>query len=215
MNTIKNVINKNDVTYQSINDFIINELKITFSKQEDYRFIVGESPYPNAKNIITPFPFPKSIYCKEKIPEIAFLSGNYTADMFLVCGILFNSLDKAAQFIEWLLPQGVSKIAEFGEYLFINHRILMFNRYDLSIGLKLYRDKLVSQLFKKYAPSNVLVIGKKTTKNFDKLVNAIECRVIHSNAKNALLYSHEWCETYFCRIDSNSNNKSHLSDFKL
>lgn len=213
MNTIKKVINKNDVTYQSIDDFIINELKITFSKQKDYRFIVGESPYPNAKNIITPFS--NSTYCNENIPEIAFLSGNYTADMFLVCGILFNSLDKAAQFIEWLLPQGVSKIVEFGEYLFSNHRILMFNRYDLSRGSKLYRDKLVSQLFKNYTPSNVLVIGKKTTKKFDKLVNAIECRVIHSNARNALLYSHEWCETYFCRIDSNSNHKSHLSDFKL
>ena len=213
MNAMKNVINKNDENYDSIDDFIVNKLKITFSKQEKYRFIIGESPYPNAKNVITPFS--QSTYHSEKIPEIAFLSKNYTADMFLVCGILFNSLDNAAQFIEWLLPQGTSKIAEFGEYLFINHRIVMFNRYGLSRGLKLYRDKLVIQLFKKYAPSNVLVIGKKTTKKFDKLVNAIECRVIHPNAKNALLHAHDWCETYFCRRDSNSNNKSRLIDFKL
>ena len=213
MNTMNNVINENAGTYISIDDFIVKKLKITIPKQEKYRFIIGESPYPNAKNIITPFP--QSTYDNENIPEIAFLSQNYTVDMFLVCGILFNSLDNATQFIEWLLPQGASKIAEFGEYLFKNHKILMFNRYELSGRSKLYRDKLVNRLFQKYAPSNVLVIGKKTTKKFDKLVNATECRIIHSNAKNALLYAHDWCETYFCRKDSNSNNKSHLIDFKL
>lgn len=213
MDAMKNVINKNDESYQLINDFIVNKLKITFSEHEKYRFIIGESPYPNAQNVITPFP--QSTYHNENIPEIAFLSKNYTADMFLVCGILFNSLDNAAQFIEWLLPQGTSKIAEFGEYLFIKHKILMFNRYGLSKGLKTNRDKLVIQLFNKYAPSNVLVIGEKTTKKFDQLVNAIECRVIHPNAKNALLYAHDWCKTYFCRRDFNSNNKSRLIDFKL
>lgn len=181
MNAMKDDINTNNENYQSIDDFIVNKLKITFSKKEKYRFIIGESPYPNVNNVITPFS--QSTYYNEKIPEIAFLSTNYTADMFLILGILFNSLDKAIQFIEWLLPQGTSKIAEFAEYLFIKHRIIIFNRYRLSRGLKLYRDKLVIQLFKKYAPSNVLVIGKKTTKKFDKLVNAIECRVIHPNAK--------------------------------
>ena len=71
MNAMKNVINKNDENYDSIDDFIVNKLKITFSKQEKYRFIIGESPYPNAKHVITPF-F-QSTYHNEKIPEIAFL----------------------------------------------------------------------------------------------------------------------------------------------
>ena len=213
MITTENVINESDGTDCSIEDFIVNHLNITFSKQERYRFIVGESPYPNTNNVIPPLP--NSTYANNNIPEIAFLSQNYTADIFLVCGILFDSLDKAAQFIEWLLPQGAPKIAEFGEYLFISHRILMFNRYGLSMGIKTNRDKLVRQLFQSYAPSKVLVIGKKTTKKFDNLVNAIECRVIHSNAKNALLSADEWCNTYFCRKNNIQQNSICLLDFKL
>lgn len=198
--------------YKEISDFLINTLSIVPTRKEGYRYIIGESKYPNQNNVL--FPLPTSIYNQTNIGEIAFLSSSYTLDMFVICGILFNSLDKAAKFLEWLIPQGTKRLAQFGEYLFDNCNLLIFNRYDKQGKRYTNRDKVIYNLMNKYPPVKILVVGSRTTKAFDNMVNGLECKIIHSCAQNALLRASDWCETYFCKKDK-SVTLIHLGDFAI
>lgn len=202
-----------DDAYKTFEKFIRNELYIELTKPEGYRFIIGESPYPTASNVIQPYP--NGTYQKENIPEVAFLSSDWTIDAILICGILFGSIEKATKFLDWIIPQGKSQISLFGEFLFKECKILIINRYDL-IAKKRYRnrDKMVRYLINKYTPAKILVVGKKTTKRFQKMVQHISIDVVHPTYANAYYHSSDWLNTYF--LDSKvSSGGSLLKDFQI
>lgn len=198
--------------YQLFEEYIEKELHIKLSTRNDYRFIIGESPYPNVTNVI--LPYPAGIYQTEGIPEVAFLSSNWTIDVILVCGILFGSIDKSTKFIDWLKPKGIKPIALFGEFLFEKCKILIINRYDLTAtGLK-NRNKLVSKLVNKFNPTKILVMGTKTTKKFDKIVRHAAINVFHPTGANAYFHTNGWLKTYF--LDSKvASVVPQLQDFKI
>ena len=211
INEIKDIEYKNAV-YRIFEEFIDKELCIKFTEPEGYRFIIGESPYPNATNVILPYPV--GIYQTEGIPEIAFLSSGWTIDVILVCGILFGSIEKSTKFLDWLKPKGIKQIALFGEFLFEKCKILIINRYDLTAtGLK-NRDKLVAKLVNKFNPTKILVMGTKTTKRFDKTVRYAAIYVFHPAGANAYFHTNDWLETYFLDSKVVSGN-SLLKDFKI
>ena len=200
------------MAYQLFEKYIEKELCIKLTTHDDYRFIIGESPYPNATNVI--LPFPSGIYQTEGIPEVAFLSSNWTIDVILVFGILFGSIDKSTQFLDRLFKQSINQIALLGEFLFEKCKILIINRYDLTAtGLK-NRDKLILQLVNKFKPTKILVMGKKTTKRFDNIVQYAAINVLHPTGANAYFQTADWLETYF--LDSKvSAGNSLLKDFNI
>ena len=142
------------MAYQLFEKYIEKELCIKLTTHDDYRFIIGESPYPNATNVI--LPFPSGIYQTEGIPEVAFLSSNWTIDVILVFGILFGSIDKSTQFLDWLFKQSINQIALLGEFLFEKCKIPCVNfckLYFLSVAISIFWTNL----------SNIYIKKKKTT----------------------------------------------------
>lgn len=209
--TVEGTLSK-QVAYQLFEDFIDKELCVELAKCKYYRFIIGESPYPNASNIILPYHM--GIYQKEGIPEVAFLSSNWTIDVILICGILFGSIEKAARFLDWLLPKGINQIALFGEFLFEKCKILIINRYDLTASGHKNRDKLILKLVNKFKPTKILVMGKKTTKKFSKTVQYAAINVVHPTGANAYFHATDWLNTYF--LDSKvASFPSPLKNFKI
>lgn len=212
----------NDV-FDMFDNFIQNELGVTFSPSSGYRFIIGESQYPSHKNIVSTLGIAKysnSVYSKEKIPEIAFLSQQYTCDLLLIAGVLFDSIDKGTVFVEWLYnlqQKNINVVIDFALYLFYRHKILLFNRYTKIGKLYQYRSALVATLLTKrqYQPSKILVVGKRTNTNFKKLVKTNSLCVVHPGSKNGLYRADEWCKTYFCRKNNIQQNSICLLDFKL
>ena len=171
---------KQDTSFFEEIEQYIRQRGLVIEKNDSYRFIIGESRYPNSSNVI--YPSAPSIYVMDGIGEIAFLSPTYTADIFLILSILLNSFDEAVRFIEWLLPKGKAKIADFREYLFYRCKILMFNRYDKTSNGYKNRNSLTKKLIGQYKPTKILVVGRNTTKSFDNMVAGIECRIIYSCA---------------------------------
>ena len=98
--------------------------------------------------------------------------------------------------------------------MFEKCKILIINRYDLTAtGLK-NRDKLILQLVNKFKPTKILVMGKKTTKRFDNIVQYAAINVLHPTGANAYFQTADWLETYF--LDSKvSAGNSLLKDFNI
>lgn len=198
--------------FKLFEEFIDKDLHIKLAKNEGYRFIIGESPYPNASNII--LPSSNGIYQKEGIPEVAFLSSDWTIDVILVCGILFGSIDKATKFLDWIIPKGKNTISLFGEFLYQECKILIINRYDLTKNGRKNRDPLITKLVKKFKPIKILVVGKRTTKTFRKAVQHVATDIVHPTGANAYFYPSDWLNAYF--LDSKiMSQPTLLKDFKI
>jgi hypothetical protein len=198
--------------FKPFEEFINKDLCIKLAMHDGYRFIIGESPYPNANNVIPPYP--KGIYQKERIPEVAFLSSDWTIDVILICGILFGSIDKATKFLDWIIPKGKNTISLFGEFLYQKCNILIINRYDRTKNGYKNRDKLIANLIKKFNPTRILVVGKRTTKTFNKTVQHVATSIIHPTGANAYFYPFDWLNAYF--LDSKAlSGGSQSKDFKI
>lgn len=207
-------------SFKEIDDFISNKLNIKLQLVDYYRFIIGESPYPNKNKIVVPYS--NSKYKYENIPEVALLSYQFTLEMFTICSILFKSHQNSKEFINWILGKPCLYINYFAEYLFIKHKIILFNRYsknNVNVNKKFNkksfqnRDSLVQSLISKYQPKKILVIGKKSTGTFKKLVKGKSLEIIHSSIKALRGNVKEWCETYFC-LDTKPGNLQ-ITDFSL
>jgi hypothetical protein len=199
-------------TFKLFEEFIDKDLRIKLATYEGYRFIIGESPYPNASNVISPSP--NGIYQREGIPEVAFLSSDWTIDVILVCGILFGSIDKATKFLDWIIPKGKNTISLFGEFLYQKCKILLINRYDLTKTGRKNRDPLITKLVKKFKPIKILVVGKRTTKTFNKTVRHVATDIVHPAGANARFNSSDWLNAYF--LDSKAlSGGSQLKGFKI
>ena len=55
-NVVDVIEDAEDNEFKLFEDFIDKELCVKLTKHEDYRFIIGESPYPNTLNVILPYP---------------------------------------------------------------------------------------------------------------------------------------------------------------
>lgn len=187
---------KEEKIFQEINDFISHELNIKFQQVEGYRFIIGESPYPQKSKIV--IPSKSSNYAFENIPEVALLSYQYTVEMYTLCSILFNSHTKADMFMDWILQKSRAYIKYFAEFLFKKQKLILFNRYSKNNKSWQNRNALVRSLISKYSPIKILVVGKRSTRTFDQLVKGKSLTLIHSSANALRVAEKEWCKTYFC-----------------
>lgn len=197
--------------FQKINDFISHELDIKFRQVEGYRFIIGESPYPQKSKIV--IPSKRSKYASENIPEVALLSYQYTVEMYTLCSILFNSHTKADKFMDWILQKSRAYIKYFAEFLFKKQKLILFNRYSKNNKSWQNRNALVRSLISKYSPIKILIVGKRSTRTFDQLVKGKSLTLVHSSADALKVASKEWCHTYFCMNKKNGNVT--MNDFSV
>ena len=186
------------IKMQELDNYISKAIK-NLGKTDVYRIIIGESPYPTPANLV--LAKPKSSYAKLSIPEVAFLSNNDTLDMYLVLGILFDSIDIATEVVKYLQTNNIT-MDLFAEYLFSKFKVLFVNRYNLN-GKKRYsnRDSMIKGILAQYTNNIILVIGNKKTKFIGNLVRQSKClNVIHcSTSAYSQKYS-LWCDTYIKRI---------------
>ena len=94
--------------------------------EDELIVIVGDSKYPSKSkgvsvNNLTPF----GIYKKYKFSEIAFLCNQKTIELFSIVGLLFDSMDDAAELINILLCQNL--MDAFAKYLFYEKRLILVN----------------------------------------------------------------------------------------
>ena len=188
--------NNKDLALYEIGEFLKKNLKITSTGKDDkYLYVIGESPYPNDKNIIKVSDLYCSQYAKSNVPEIALFSKNYTVDMFMICGILFNSIDKATQFIKWAVEN--KHIEYFADFLLLEFKMIFLNRKDEKENS---RKEVIEKCLGVYQPSKVLFIGKNVDDEILALFDKKTCKIIcHCGARPTLQIPEEWCKTYFLR----------------
>lgn len=193
---LSKIKNHKDLALYEMEKFLKNELKITATSKDDkYLYIIGESPYPNEKNIIRVSELSSSQYAELNVPEIALFSKNYTVDMFMICGILFGSIDKATQFIKWAVEN--KHIEYFADFLLLKVKMIFLNRKGENENS---RKEIIEKCLEVYKPSKVLFIGKDVNDEILALFDKKMCKIIcHCGARPTLQIPEEWCKTYFLR----------------
>ena len=170
---------------------------------------VGDKKYPSRKLGKTPINVNAfGIYNKFNFSEVAFLCDTKTIELFSIIGILYGSVDIAAEIIKYLLDN--NKMDKFAKYLFYIKRVVLVNAGGkiaaLDNLLKTYPNHKVCFCCghsKKYKIThlphlNIAKTAKTTVKKYDKFI-----WLLHPSSRSYRNGFVNACSCYFS-----------LSDFK-
>lgn len=179
-------------------------------KEQKVYVFIGDSAYPQNRavnpSIIPPFNF----YSNFNFSEVAFLSSTRTLEMYSILGIMFDSIDGAAQLIGLLLQNNLMNV--FAKYLWYKKRVLLVNAEN--------QKKQIDCFLSQYLNYNVyLCCGKKhKLKSFTALSNSKTKQHRHFNFLIANHPSPRSYQTGFnknCQCYMDRTYSDHLSNLTL
>ena len=196
------------IKFEENNSYLIED----DTNQKVWVFI-GDKAYPQTR-IVNPLNIaPFGIYSLLNFSEVAFLCDTRTLELFSVLGIMFDSLDGAAQLIELLLQNQLMDV--FAKYLWYKKRVLLINADN--------QKPQIDVLLTKYSNYNVfLCCGQRhKLKSFATLSKS---RNKHFKHLNFMVVNHpspqayqtgfnSTCQCYMDRTYSDPLSNLSLQDF--
>lgn len=184
-------------------------------KEQKVWVFIGDDAYPQTRTVnpknITPF----GVYSSLNFSEVAFLCNTRTLELFSILGIMFDSLDGAAQLIDLLLQNQLMDC--FAKYLWYRKRVLLVNAKN--------QKTQIDALLTTYNNYNVfLCCGKKhKLKSFITLSNSRNSQFKHLNF---MVVNHpspqayqtgfnSTCRCYMDRTFTDSLSNLSLQDFMV
>lgn len=173
--------------------------------------IVGESKYPNKKNV-----GPFGPYNQYGFSEVAFLCYQKTLELFSVIGILFDSIDMAAMLITELLNNNL--MDAFAKYLFYKHNVVLVNAsnaiQNLDNLLAAFKNHIVLFCWGKKHHSKITSINNLSTKQTNNRFDCFAC-LNHPSSRSYQNGSTSTCACYMDRTFRDQASNLKIQDFKI
>lgn len=182
---------------------------------------VGDKKYPSRKLGKTPINVNAfGIYNKFNFSEVAFLCDTKTIELFSIIGILYGSVDIAAEIIKYLLDN--NKMDKFAKYLFYIKRVVLVNAGGkiaaLDNLLKTYPNHKVCFCCghsKKYKIThlphlNIAKTAKTTVKKYDKFI-----WLLHPSSRSYRNGFVNACSCYWDHSYKDIKSNLTIQDFKV
>ena len=174
---------------------------------------IGDEAYPQNRlvnpSIIAPF----GVYSTLNFSEVAFLTNTRTLELFSVLGIMFDSLDAAAQLIDLLLNSQLMDC--FAKYLWYKKRVLLVNannqKNQIDVLLTLYSNYNVFLCCgQKHSLKSFITLNKAKNNQFKHLNFMV---VNHPSPQAYRSGFNSTCQCYMDRTYADPLSNLSLQDF--